>query len=297
MLRLFAAFVLLSVGSSCPPISMLHKHAYDSGAGSGTLRGTARSVIKLAAQHVLLRGACECAPRAALRGGSWLFTPKIVPVSDGDGGVVQWRQQPAAPCHADSSGSASGCGVPEGPAGAELQGAPDHAPCTAARLHPAARGVQQTNDDSTASKASASRAGYFRDGFVELFVGTVPRRTALINRGYFARVHAVRSVIAAFLDACNGRGQPCQILSLGAGFDTAYWVMKRLQKLDTCTWVEVDFPETVCPGQIFLGAVGALFLLHVMHTLRAHVVNTKTLATARCMCCLAAFACVQHVYA
>ncbi|MFN9903673.1 MAG: class I SAM-dependent methyltransferase [bacterium] len=77
----------------------------------------------------------------------------------------------------------------------------------------------------------------------------------------------MRSVIAAFLDACNGRGQPCQILSLGAGFDTAYWVMKRLQKLDTCTWVEVDFPETVCPGQICLGAVGAVFRLRVMHTL------------------------------
>ena len=27
-----------------------------------------------------------------LRGGSWLFTPKIVPVTNGDGGVVQWRQ-------------------------------------------------------------------------------------------------------------------------------------------------------------------------------------------------------------
>ena len=37
----------------------------------------------------------------------------------------------------------------------------------------------------------------------------------------------------------------CQILSLGAGFDTAYWVMKRAQKLDKCVWAEVDFPETV----------------------------------------------------
>ena len=260
-MRWFADVVLLSVGSSSP-------HDYDSGAGSATLRRSARSVRKLAAPHVLLRGACECAPRAlALRGGSWLFTPKIVPVTEGDGGVVRWRQQSAAPCHANSSSSASGAGVPEGPAGVAPQGAPDHAPCAAGRVHQAAGGVQQTNDDSTASKASASRAGYFQDGFVELFVGTVPTRTALINRGYFARVHAVRSVIAAFLDACNGRGQPCQILSLGAGFDTAYWVMKRLQKLDTCTWVEVDFPETVCPGQICLGAVGAVFRLRVMHTL------------------------------
>jgi hypothetical protein len=171
-----------------------------------------------------------------LRGGSWLFTPKIVPVSDGDGGVVQWRQQPVPAKMAIGTEGLlwNGEGRSRQLETGQLAG-----------TKAAAGGVQQTNDESTASKASAARAGYFSDAYVERFVAHVPTRTALINRGYFARVLAVRSMISAFLDACNARGQPCQILSLGSGFDTAFWVMKRQQKLDRCVWVEVDFPETV----------------------------------------------------
>ena len=251
-----AAVVLLAVGSSSP-------HAHDSGTGRVPLRPL------------------------ALRGGSWLFTPKIVPVSEGDGGVVQWRQQPVAPCDA----AASGGGVPEhaadgGPAVAP-QGAPEDARGAGARgrVRAAAGGVQRTNDDSTASKASASRAGYFQDEFIESFVGAVPARTALINRGYFTRVQAVRSVIAAFLDACNSRGQPCQILSLGAGFDTAYWVMKRQQKLDTCTWVEVDFPDTVCPHVCALAACPCGRVYIDRCRCRLHLsIYTRPHSTCMCTC-------------
>jgi hypothetical protein len=156
---------------------------------------------------------CDSADRAPLplrlRGGSWLFTPKIVPVSQGEGGVVQWRQQPSLYDDEDDAeggaGSASGGGVAEDTIETRRRGA------ASARGMPkvkaAAGGVQRTNDDSTASKASAARAGYFQDEYIERFVSKVPTRTALINRGYFARVQAVRSLVLGFLDACNARGQ------------------------------------------------------------------------------------------
>ena len=186
----------------------------------------------------LSRGRPSAQKVLRLRGGSWLFTPKIVPVAEGEGGVVQWRQQlPRRDENAEHPPPASP------PPGLRRDG-PGSANAGAVR-RVGVGGVQQTNDESTASKASAARAGYFQDDFIERFVDRVPTRTALINRGYFARVHAIRGVIASFLDACAARGQACQILQLGAGFDSAYWVMKRRQKLDRCVWVEVDFPETI----------------------------------------------------
>lgn len=200
-----------------------------------------------------------------LRGGSWLFTPKIVPVTDGQGGVIQWRQQPAKLC-----GEGSGEG-PEGDTGrARAVEAQETGGERVLKTRAAAEGVQRTNDESSASKASAARAGYFQDDFVQSFVAKVPARTALINRGYFARVQAMRSIISAFLDACAAQNQKCQILSLGAGFDTTYWVMKRLQKLDNCVWVEVDFPETVARKRAVVEAEPLLTVLASVEDLGKH---------------------------
>lgn len=66
--------------------------------------------------------------------------------------------------------------------------------------------VAQTSDDAATSKFSAMSLGYFRDDFLEHFL-TGPRETArarrapLINRGYWARVAAVTSVVQEFMQA------------------------------------------------------------------------------------------------
>lgn len=212
-------------------------------------------------------------PLMRLRGGSWLFNPKIVPVTDGQGGVIQWRQQPTKLCSAkgvgegledDLSKARSSEGLARGIGGAEPEGELVH------QIRAKAEGVQRTNDESTASKASAASEGYFQDDFIQSFVDKVPARTALINRGYFARVQAMRSMVSAFLDTCIALNRKCQILSLGAGFDTTYWAMKRLQKLDNCVWVEVDFADTVARKRAVVEAEPLLAVLASVEDLGKH---------------------------
>jgi hypothetical protein len=62
--------------------------------------------------------------------------------------------------------------------------------------------VQATNDDSIVSKRSAARFGYFNDEYLRAFVRKPPRRGQLINRGYYIRCFAIRSVLRYALHFC-----------------------------------------------------------------------------------------------
>ena len=55
--------------------------------------------------------------------------------------------------------------------------------------------------------------------------------------GYFARVHAYHILVDEFLVLTN---QECQIVNLGAGFDTLYWLLYEKSTLPKL-FVEVDF--------------------------------------------------------
>jgi len=104
------------------------------------------------------------------------------------------------------------------------------------------RAVQDTNDDAQTSKLSCVRLGYFPDPFVELFVRRAEKRPPLINRGYFARHTAIEALLRKFLAAAGPRAQ---VLSLGAGYDTAWFQLKSTdgEAAARVRWVEVDFPE------------------------------------------------------
>lgn len=67
------------------------------------------------------------------------------------------------------------------------------------------------------------------------------RRSSLINRGYYIRCHAVRTALAAFVTT---HGPNCQIVSLGAGFDTAFWVLDAAG-VRPAHFFEVDFAHVV----------------------------------------------------
>jgi len=100
--------------------------------------------------------------------------------------------------------------------------------------------VMGTSDDAAVSKLSATSLGYYQDDFLKYFVSGESRRAPLINRGYYARVAAVRQILKDFL---TGAGNPKkQIVSLGAGFDTTYFVFKS-QGIPFYKWFEVDFPQ------------------------------------------------------
>ncbi|KAK9914942.1 hypothetical protein WJX75_002652 [Coccomyxa subellipsoidea] len=108
--------------------------------------------------------------------------------------------------------------------------------------------VQGTNDDAQISKLSCAKLGYYRDDFLKYFVRRSSRRSPLINRGYFARVLALRQLLQQFFDVISqetvaGEEQNIvQILSLGAGFDTTFFNVEAKDR-KKARWFEVDFKE------------------------------------------------------
>ncbi|XP_027715408.1 leucine carboxyl methyltransferase 1 isoform X2 [Vombatus ursinus] len=84
--------------------------------------------------------------------------------------------------------------------------------------------------------------GYWHDPYIQHFVRLSKERKAPeINRGYFARVHGVNQLLKAFLKKteCN-----CQVINLGAGMDTTFWILKD-ENLLPKKYFEVDFPMIV----------------------------------------------------
>lgn len=53
------------------------------------------------------------------------------------------------------------------------------------------------------------------------------RKAPLINRGYYTRHRCMSALIARFRSLCEKSGHGCQLLNLGAGFDTTYWQLKH----------------------------------------------------------------------
>ena len=70
------------------------------------------------------------------------------------------------------------------------------------------------------------------------------KRSAVINKGYWIRVFAFRSLIEQFLS--NGDSDERQILSLGAGFDSApFRYMSKHEQFNPFQWFEIDFRHVV----------------------------------------------------
>ncbi|KAK3234944.1 hypothetical protein CYMTET_54823 [Cymbomonas tetramitiformis] len=108
------------------------------------------------------------------------------------------------------------------------------------------RAVRGTNDDATVSKLSCVQLGYFEDDFLKYFVRRASKRAPIINRGYYARVSAFRTLVQQFLDTTDetGSNPEKQIISLGCGFDTGFFQLKARQ-CEPKRYIEVDFPEVV----------------------------------------------------
>lgn len=103
--------------------------------------------------------------------------------------------------------------------------------------------MRDTASDALVSKLSCSLLGYSTDRFLPLIVRGGARRSPLINRGYYARVAAVDTLLSSFL--LTAAGDSPIILSLGAGLDTTYFRHSDLESFPPGTsYVEVDFEET-----------------------------------------------------
>ncbi|KAL4224096.1 Leucine carboxyl methyltransferase 2 [Mactra antiquata] len=102
--------------------------------------------------------------------------------------------------------------------------------------------VQGTNDSSIVSKCSMAVQGYFDDPYLQAFVSKVTRRAPLIHRGYYIRAQTIDYILKKFLSDDSSKKQ---VISLGAGFDSAYFRLKSKSLLETTVFFEVDFPEVV----------------------------------------------------
>ncbi|KAL5005529.1 hypothetical protein ScPMuIL_018985 [Solemya velum] len=99
--------------------------------------------------------------------------------------------------------------------------------------------VRATNDDASQCKRFAVEKGYWEDPYISLLTSRPQAKHAPeINRGYYARVHGLRVLLEHFLKLTECR---CQIVNLGAGFDTTFWVLKD-RGLAPKSFIEVDFP-------------------------------------------------------
>ncbi|CAG0900809.1 unnamed protein product [Darwinula stevensoni] len=112
---------------------------------------------------------------------------------------------------------------------------------------PGDEAVIATNDDAAQCKKSAVDLGYWVDPFLGSLVRHTSRKLPEINRGYYARVAGIETLIKKFIDKFNGK---CQLVNIGAGFDTLYW---RLQTSGhkVNNYIEVDLP-TVTSRKISL---------------------------------------------
>ncbi|KAE8749828.1 hypothetical protein FOCC_FOCC003296 [Frankliniella occidentalis] len=99
--------------------------------------------------------------------------------------------------------------------------------------------VQLTNDDATECKQSAVQLGYWQDPYLFYFARSAERKPPEINRGYFARKRGIELLVEKFLKLTNSN---CQIVNLGAGFDTLYWRLLDAGKAVT-KLIDLDFPS------------------------------------------------------
>ena len=59
--------------------------------------------------------------------------------------------------------------------------------------------IRATNDDATSCKKSAVDKGYWSDLYLKFFCRSAERKPPEINRGYFARIASVHSLLEQFL--------------------------------------------------------------------------------------------------
>ena len=109
-------------------------------------------------------------------------------------------------------------------------------------------------------KAYAVNKGYWKDAYIQYFSSTLKNQHGSnpsehkppeMSRGYFARVCAIRNLIDTFLDEYLNTATPskCQIINLGAGYDTLYFNLLDKNRLPD-KYVEIDFNQIVSISKI-----------------------------------------------
>ncbi len=96
--------------------------------------------------------------------------------------------------------------------------------------------------DTDSFDRMVAEKGYVDDPFVSLlYPGKKRHLLPLINRGTWARVESVTSTLVRFVASVPD----AQVLSLGGGFDSNYFLLRRRLPEASFRFLEVDFPELI----------------------------------------------------
>ena len=98
--------------------------------------------------------------------------------------------------------------------------------------------VTKTNDHASNCKSFAVSLGYYEDPYVRFFARHPERKPPEISLGTYVRVMIVRLVITEFVTVFKRK---CNVVSLGAGFDTLFWNLPQKPE----KYVEMDLKDVV----------------------------------------------------
>ncbi|KAL5362382.1 hypothetical protein BJX96DRAFT_177105 [Aspergillus floccosus] len=103
--------------------------------------------------------------------------------------------------------------------------------------------VMGTNNSSIVSKRSVEMLYYPKPHFFRYFVKKPQRRSPLINRGYWLRMHAMAEAVRQFMREPSDR--PKFVLNLGCGFDPLpYMLLSGESSLcRNTTFVDIDYEK------------------------------------------------------
>ncbi|KAL8915608.1 MAG: hypothetical protein Q9172_006857, partial [Xanthocarpia lactea] len=103
--------------------------------------------------------------------------------------------------------------------------------------------VMDTNNSSIVSKRSVERLYHETPHFFRYFVKKPIRRSPLINRGYWLRMHAIEQTVLRFLRAPSEMKKI--VLNLGCGYDPLPFqcLSKYSEDCTGVTFADVDHPE------------------------------------------------------
>ncbi|GFF34488.1 hypothetical protein IFM58399_03889 [Aspergillus lentulus] len=103
--------------------------------------------------------------------------------------------------------------------------------------------VMGTNNSSIVSKRSVELLYYPKPHFFRYFVKKPPRRSPLINRGYWLRMHAMAESVRRFMRQPSDK--PKFVLNLGCGFDPLPFILLSTDKslCSTTRFVDIDYEK------------------------------------------------------
>ncbi|KAI4149123.1 MAG: hypothetical protein LQ341_001391 [Variospora aurantia] len=130
--------------------------------------------------------------------------------------------------------------------------------------------VMGTNNSSIVSKRSVERLYLGKPHFFQFFVKKPIRRSPLINRGYWLRMHAVETVVRNFLNQNSEKKKI--VVNLGCGYDPLpfKWLSVERYK-NVATFIDVDYPDLMArKKEVIMQNQELERLVNPLHTGKKH---------------------------